>query len=383
MMAAMSPGADARDSANAGRPPFIPGIRLCRLFYEEAVRPILDAAFPSLRYSAALIGYGSDVLGYDTVRSTDHDWGPRLLLFVDEQGYSEVAGAIRSDLSHRLPHVFHGYSTHFGEPDAEGVRVRAAHEAGPVAHKVEVHTTQQFCLDRLGVDPRDGLTVQDWLILPQQKLLEFTAGAVYHDGLGELGVIRERLAFYPRDVWLYQLAAQWQRLSQQEPFVGRAAEVGDELGSRLVAETLVRDVMRLCLLMERRYAPYTKWFGTAYSRLAAAPALTPALQGVLRAESWQERERHLCSAFETVAHMHNALKITAPVDEYVTFFHDRPFRVIHGGRFAEAILAVVADTEVRDLVQRVGLIGAIDQVTDNVDVLTNPEQYMKFRALYA
>ena len=372
----------ARAPAETESPAFIPGLRLCGLFYEDAVRPILETEFPSLRYSAALIGYGSDVLGYDTVRSTDHEWGPRLLLFVEEQAYADVATSIHAGLSQRLPRVFHGYSTHFGAPDTQGVQVREMRESGPVEHKVEVHTPRQFCLDRLGVDPRGGLRLQDWLILPQQKLLEFTTGAIYHDGLGDLAAIRAQLAWYPRDLWLYLLAAQWQRISQQEPFVGRTGEVGDEIGSRLVAETLVRDLMRLCFLMERRYAPYTKWFGTAFSRLDAAPALAPSLQDVLRAGAWQEREQHLCAAYETVAHMHNALGITKPLAEHVSFFHDRPFRVIHGERFVAAIIDAIADQEVRDLVTRAGMIGAIDQIMDNVDALSTPARSVKFRALY-
>ena len=65
-------------------PPFVPGIELSRLFYREAVRPILDAAFPRLPHAAALLGDGSEVLGYDSPRSTDHDWGPRLLLFLTD-----------------------------------------------------------------------------------------------------------------------------------------------------------------------------------------------------------------------------------------------------------------------------------------------------------
>ena len=245
----MTPPDEASVLPRSEGPEFIPGLRLCELFYEEAVQPILETAFPTLTHSAALIGSGSDVLGYDTVRSTDHEWGPRLLLFVDEQAYADVAEPIYTELSQRLPRLFHGYSTHFGEPDAEGIRLQEMRESGPVAHKVEVHTTHQFCLDRLGVDPRDGLLLQDWLMLPQQKLLEFTAGCVYHDGLGELGEMRAQLAYYPHDVWLYLLAAQWQRILQQEPFVGRAGEVGDEIGSQLVTGTLVRDLMRLCFLM--------------------------------------------------------------------------------------------------------------------------------------
>lgn len=374
---------DAHNPAGTERPAFIPGVTLCGRFYEEAVRPILAEAFPELTYSAALIGSGSEVPGYDTARSTDHEWGPRLLLFVDEQAYADVAEPMHAALSLRLPREFAGYSTHFGEPDTEGVQVREALSAGPVAHKVEIHTLRQFFLDRLGVDPRSGLSLRDWLMLPQQKLLEVTAGRVYHDGLGELEDMRAQLAWYPRDLWLYLLAAQWQRIAQQEPFVGRAGEVGDEVGSRLVAATLVRDLMRLCFLMERRYAPYTKWFGTAFARLEVAPVLTPSLHGALGAGSWPERERHLCAAYEAVARMHNALGITEPLEDYVTFFHDRPFRVLHGGRFAAAIIDVIADDEVRGLVGRVGMIGAVDQITDNVDVLSNPARYVTMRALYA
>src|SRR3954471_19312958 len=75
-------------------PPFISGLELNHAYYEEAVRPILNHYAPELAYSAALIGYGSDVLGYDTESSTDHEWGPRLLLFLDEPTYATRADEI-------------------------------------------------------------------------------------------------------------------------------------------------------------------------------------------------------------------------------------------------------------------------------------------------
>jgi len=58
---------------------WIPGLELSRGFYHDVVRPLLG----DVRHSAGLLGWGSDVLGYDTARSTDHGWGPRLLVFVD------------------------------------------------------------------------------------------------------------------------------------------------------------------------------------------------------------------------------------------------------------------------------------------------------------
>ena len=61
---------------------FVAGLDLARQFYEDAVRPLVG----ELPHSAALIGPGSEVLGFDTARSTDHDWGPRLLLFLRPAG---------------------------------------------------------------------------------------------------------------------------------------------------------------------------------------------------------------------------------------------------------------------------------------------------------
>ena len=56
------------------------GLDLARGLYEEVVRPAL-----TVPHTACLIGEGSEVLGFDTERSMDHEWGPRLQIFVDEE----------------------------------------------------------------------------------------------------------------------------------------------------------------------------------------------------------------------------------------------------------------------------------------------------------
>ena len=363
------------------KPGFVPGLLLNERFYAEVVRPILADAFPRLRYSAALIGPGSDVLGYDTPRSTDHEWGPRLLLFVSADDHAAHAAAIRSVLGHRLPPVFMGYSTHFGPPDPDGVRALAPSSGGEIAHKIAVHPPGLLAT-WLGIDPLREIDPVHWLLMPQQKLLEVTAGRVYHDGLGLLGPVREHLAYYPDDIWRYLLAAQWQRIAQQEAFVGRTGEVGDDLGSALVAATLVRDLMGLCFLGERRYAPYSKWFGTAFAELACAPRLTPLFARTLRSDTWPEREGALAAAYEIVAGLHNALGFTPPLDPQTRSYYSRPFRVLCAERFCDAIAAEIRDPQVRAVIDRAGLIGAVDQVSDNVDVLTHPARTTKLRVLY-
>jgi hypothetical protein len=91
-------------------PPFIPGLELSRLFYQEVVKPILDDNFSGLRYASALIGTGSEVLGFDTEMSTDHHWGPRLQLFLGEEDLAVLAPIIRLTLG---PHAAHHLSRLF------------------------------------------------------------------------------------------------------------------------------------------------------------------------------------------------------------------------------------------------------------------------------
>ena len=205
-----------------------------------------------------------------------------------------------------------------------------------------------------------------------------TSGAVFHDDDGELAAVRAALAWYPDDVWLWLLASQWRRLDQEEPFVGRTAEVGDELGSRVVAARLVRDVMRLAFLLERRYAPYSKWLGSAFARLDAAAALQPALLDVLAARDYEAREAALVAAVEELARRHNSLGITAPVDTTVRFFHSRPFRVLGSSRFVEACLDRVRDPWLRSL----PLIGGVDQISDSTDALEDADVFAAVAKLY-
>jgi hypothetical protein len=61
---------------------FLPGAELAARYYRGVIRPLFDDRAPGLRHSAALIGWGSEVLGFDSPRSTDHNWGPRCQVFL-------------------------------------------------------------------------------------------------------------------------------------------------------------------------------------------------------------------------------------------------------------------------------------------------------------
>jgi hypothetical protein len=320
------------------------------------VRPLLDEACPGLDYAAALLGAGSEVLGFDSARSTDHNWGPRLQILAGEDAEPGELAELVGLLERRLPESFRGYPVFF--PASQD-------PASVPRHWVEVADLHLFLQGIAGFDPADSIPVAAWLATPTQRLAEVTGGSVYHDGPGQLTLARARLAWYPDQVWRYVLACQWQRISQEEAFPGRCAEAGDELGAAVVAARLARDLMRLCLLMRRRYPPYSKWLGTAFARLPEAETIGPALSAALAATDAGARERGLGRAYELAAARHNELGLTDPVDPRTRPYYDRPFQVLDAGRFTAALLATVTEPELRRRLP----VGAVDQFADSTDAL--------------
>lgn len=324
---------------------FIKGIELCRRFHLEIVEPVMAGNYSFLSYSSALMGPGSEVLGYDTEMSTDHDWVPRVYLFLNQldSGYSEQ---IQSTLYKQAPERFYGFP----------VDIR----------KSVITTVPRFIESHLGVNKDERLELVDWLTIPSQSLLEITQGEVYRDDRGLLSTLRKQFEYYPHDIWLYLMASSWQRIGQEEHLMLRSGFIGDELGSAIIASRLVRDIINLCFLMERQYAPYPKWFGTAFKRLKCSDQIMTHLWTAQTAFTWREREHALNNAYKHLSRMHNGLGLTEKIPDDVSTFFDRPFKVMNGGEIANLIVNQIVDIDIQQLSQK-RLIGNIDQVTDNTD----------------
>jgi hypothetical protein len=360
-------------------PPFIKGIELCERYYWEAVRPLLDEYFPAVKHSAAKLDSGSDVLGFDTAQSRDHHWGPRVMIFIDEQNYDPLHAKISEVMSEKLPFTFAGYPTHFATVPTASGGIMQFTDQRPISHGVWVLTIRSFFEYYLGIDPESAMEENQWLTLSQQCLATVARGRVFQDGLGRLKKIQEKLRWYPKDVWIYLLACQWVRLHQEAPFSARCGDVGDELGSRIVACRQIVELMRLCFLMEKHYWPYNKWFGTAFSQLECSAALSPILSAVLESSTWGEREGNLSQAYVHVAEMHNELGITEPFDTSVSQFYDRPYMVINGERFAMALMDKVDSTFLKSIKR---MVGSVDQFADSTDIFCWNEALRSIGSVY-
>ncbi|KFL25865.1 hypothetical protein JP74_16580 [Devosia sp. 17-2-E-8] len=350
------------------------GIELSRRFYDDVVGPWLNQAAPGLRYSAALLAYGSELLGFDDELSRDHNWGPRVRIYVSRKDFDTHARRLVEEFKAAVPAQFLGEPAGWRNrphPPANG-----AEAAGSYDHGLEVHTLEGQLESALGISSVGELTPLKWLSLAEQRLLSFTAGAVFHDDDRRLGKAREALAYFPDNVWLFKIACQWRRIAEEQAFVGRAGQVGDDIGSRVIAARLVRDVMRMSFLLERRYAPYAKWFGSGFAQLPLAASLSPHLEAALSASEWKERGEALAAAYLTLARRQAADGIGGKFEPVIGSYFERPFTTINTDDLAAATRAGIADPTIKAL----PTIGSLDQVTDLTPVLEAPHIWPRMMA---
>jgi len=330
------------------------GVEISRAYYLEVVKPLLTARFPGMPHAAGRLGGGSDALGLDDETSRDHDWGLRLNLIVP----SDDVDAVDRHLERSLPSDFRDLPVRFAFSGQRTGR-----------HQVDVSSADGFLIAHLGFDPRTGASPRDWLALTGQAVLEVTAGPLFADETGDVTAARRTLKWYPDDVWRYVLAADWIRLEQELPLMGRAGGIGDERGSRIIATRLTQVAMHLAYLLERRFPPYPKWFGTMFNRLPCASELGPMVDRAQAATTWQDRQTALADALQLLLHVQNEAGLTDIACATVPFW-DRPY--LHPDpSIAASLLDAVRDEDLRALPR--GL-GSIEQRTDLVNILVDPDE---------
>jgi hypothetical protein len=82
-----------------------------------------------------------------------------------------------------------------------------------------------------------------------------------------------------------------------------------------------------------------------------------------------------------LAEMHNALGVTHSLSTALSLFHSRPYHVIHGDRFSEALREAIRNPRVRQITARTA-IGAIDQYSDSTDLREDAGLHGRLRELY-
>lgn len=357
---------------------FIKGKELCRGFFFQIAKPILDRSFPNLVYTAGLLGYGSDVLGYDDPVSTDHMWGPRFYLFLKEED-KHLKSRLLEAFSQEFPSVYRGYNVNFSAPDPNdgGIRHATPSLDGKVNPLIFLYTIDEYLEMYLGTHQLERLSEIQWLSLSENRLLTLVLADYYVDNLG----LEERLAplaYYPKTVWLYLIASNWFMIAEEQAFVKRCASTGDDLGSRLVCCRIAQRLMRLGFLYCKRYAPYSKWFGKAFQELPLSQQIKDAIYNAVTAASVVQREDQLVLAQQLMAQLHNSLEITSPVPCQIQTYFGRDIKVIYPNKIAEIVGEKLKGTPL----EQAHKIGTLSQVSEFTTLYEDVSMRPQIEGLY-
>ncbi len=236
------------------------GLELSEQLYREKVRGAIEAEFPEAapRIAVGLAGPGSECFGYDDDISQDHDFAPRLCLWLTETDAREIGA--------RLLTRYEAWTAEFA-PVTETARDRS----GPIAIP-DFYRRFTGCP---GVPP-DAIS---WLRVPEHLLAAATNGRVFRDDLGEFSAVRGALLEgYPPDVRRKRLAARLFTMGQAGQYnLPRCLKRGDAVAARLAEAEFMTAALQAVCLLNGRYAPYYKWLYRAASEL---PTASEAVRGV-------------------------------------------------------------------------------------------------------
>ena len=271
------------------------GLELSRAYWEAYGREMLEKDFRETgeKIAVGLCGSGSECLGFDDEISRDHDFEPGFCLFLPGEETVDRKESFRLERAYaKLPKTFMGFSRAGLSP------------VGGNRHGVIL--LADFLRDKTGTE--DGvLSVRQWLAVPEQNLLEVTAGEIWKDSTGVFTKIRERLAFFPEDIRLRKLSGELLIMKQSGQYnFRRCLEHGETGAALLAAGEFVRAGMHVLFLLSMAYMPYYKWSFRALrlleeKRAVQADKLERLLKGDAERDDLEERELLIAEIADQIA----------------------------------------------------------------------------------
>ena len=352
------------------------GLDLSRAYYNEVIKPIIKKSLPQIadNHAAALIGWGSDVLGNDDELSRDHEWGPRCIILLSDS-LADYCGILYDVLNSEIPSHFMGYPTRYVLCREAYTRVLSDTGSGNV--NIDITTCSRYFQDNLDVIIPDSDI--DWLSIPEHRLLELTGGEVFFDGPGELTALREFYKkYYPPDVWKYRLAYMWQSINWDIDLIGMCDARNDFLSARNCLNATLYRIMKLTFLLNRRYSPsYPKWLGKEFYKL---PNLSKEICPVLESCYLDVDIKSVIGKLEKICML--LIEYQNNIDGMVKA-EIKPFSLSRG--FWNIDFQHIADqiyNSIEGELKSVPLYGALDQWVTNEDFLLDIQKLKRLSAVY-
>ncbi len=257
----------------------VKGLDICRAYFEEYGRPMIEKHFPEYvdQIAVGLVGEGSDCFGLDDEISGDHDWGPDFNLWVSEDTYLEIGRELQ-EAYEALPGEFMGY-----------VRTRSPQGRD----RRGVHTITHFYKRILGEDcfpeqfDGDNLSRKiKWEFVPDYALAAAVNGEVFADPEGVFTQVRNVLKTqYPERLKFLKIAQSAAAFCQNGQYnAARMLKRSDKVTAKLLAGKAVEEALKLLYYLDGRHPLHDKWLLQGLKVTGAYPGLLELLEKVMLGE---------------------------------------------------------------------------------------------------
>lgn len=279
------------------------GMDLSKEFYETYGRPMIHTQFGEYedRIAVGLVGEGSQCFGFDDEYSKDHDFSNGFCMWVDDDIYQAIG--------EELEEAYCQLMKDFGKESYLSKEGR---------NRYGVCRISEFYRSILGCEKMPK-TEQEWMAVEDWQLRTATNGQVFCDKQGEFSRIRqELLKYYPDRVWKKKLAVALMKSAQAGQYnYKRALQRKEAVTAQITLADYMRSTMEAVYLINRVYAPYSKWL---YKGMDKLPILAE-IMDIFRAITDMTSQEDILASIEIVAqlivHELKAMKLITGEDTYL------------------------------------------------------------------
>ena len=223
------------------------GLELSRGYYNDICRPAIEEHFKKHinKMAFGLVGDGSECYGFDDEISQDHDFGPRIMVWLSTDDYRQFGTELHKFILN-LPKNYMGYESvnksQYGD-EREGV-----------------FSITDFFKKITGLDHLPESLIE-WMRIPEVNLSIATNGEVFSDISGKFSNYRALLlAGYPEDVRLKMIAARCMKAAQSGQYnFPRCIKRKEFTAAQVALAEFINTICSLIYLLNNRYKPFYKW----------------------------------------------------------------------------------------------------------------------------
>ena len=263
----------------------------------------IKVKYPDLysRICLALVGVGSECLGFDDEISEDHDFSSRCQLFLDDSDYKTYKSDLESSLKIFCKDL-ESLTSNLKDINVEIMSI-------PNFYKY-------YTLFENG--PK---TESEYRKVPMDLLCVATNGKVFLDNLGKFSEIRNRLLnFYPEDIRLKKIAFQLNKMAQSGQYnYSRMIKRGDTVAANIAQGEFVKHYLEFVHLLNKKYMPFYKWSYRSACSLEILGNFTQRNLKKLSEASIYEKESLIEEICLTVVNTLNELGLSHSKIDFLTY----------------------------------------------------------------